>query len=83
MKPRVRAADENRRFAWLGRLGVPHIFDGEHEFVMEPAADGTTVFTQRETFRGALVPFLGRLLAQTKSGFEAMNVALKQRVEQR
>lgn len=83
MKPQVRVREENRRFTWLGHLGVPHIFDGEHEFVIEPTAAGTTVFTQRETFRGALVPFTGRLLAQTKTGFDAMNVALKQRVEAR
>jgi hypothetical protein len=83
MKPTVRAVDPNHRFAWLGRLGVPWIFDGEHEFLMEPASDGTTVFTQRETFRGALVPFVGGVLEKTAAGFEAMNVALKQRVEAR
>ena len=41
MKPTVRAADRSRRFAWLGRLGVPWVFDGAHEFLMEPGADGT------------------------------------------
>lgn len=81
MKPTVRAADRSRRFAWLGRLGVPWIFDGEHEFLMEPGAQGTTVFTQRETFRGALVPFVRGVLRKTEAGFEVMNVALKRRVE--
>jgi hypothetical protein len=81
MKPTVRAADRSRRFAWLGRLGVPWVFDGAHEFLMEPGADGSTVFTQRETFRGALVPFVRGVLRKTEAGFEMMNVALKQRVE--
>jgi hypothetical protein len=81
MKPTVRAVDPNRRFAWLGRLGVPWVFDGTHEFLMEPRSDGTTVFTQRETFRGALVPFVGGVLRKTEAGFGLMNVALKQRVE--
>jgi hypothetical protein len=83
MKPRVRAADRSRRFAWLGRLGVPWVFDGAHEFLLAPGADGTTVFTQRETFRGALVPFVGSVLRKTEAGFELMNTALKQRVEAR
>ena len=81
MKPTVRAADRGRRFAWLGHLGVPWIFDGEHEFLMAPSSNGTTVFTQRETFRGVLVPFVGSLLRKTEAGFGVMNVALKQRVE--
>jgi hypothetical protein len=80
MRPRVQSADRARRFAWLGRLGVPGVFDGAHEFLID-GRDGTTTFTQRETFRGALVPFTGRLLARTKLGFEAMNAALKDRAE--
>jgi len=81
MKPTVRAAEASRRFAWLGHLGVPGIFDGAHEFLIERGADGTTEFTQRETFRGALVPFAGSVLRKTAAGFELMNEALKRRVE--
>jgi hypothetical protein len=83
MKPTVRAVEPGRRLAWLGHLGVPGIFDGEHELAMEPAAPGEhgCRFAQRETFRGALVPFVGRLLERTRTGFEAMNHALKERVE--
>lgn len=81
MGPKVRAADTNRHFAWLGHLGVPRVFDGAHEFVIEPTATGGTAFTQRETFRGVLVPFVGRMLARTRDGFVAMNHALKQRAE--
>jgi hypothetical protein len=81
MKPTVRAAEASRRFAWLGHLGVPGIFDGAHEFLIDPGAEGTTVFTQRETFRGALVPFVGGVLKKTEAGFVLMNQALKDRVE--
>lgn len=81
MRPRVETADTGRRFGWLGHLGVPGIFDGAHEFVIDPQPDGSTAFTQRETFRGVLVPFVGRLLAQTEQGFAAMNAALKERAE--
>ena len=83
MKPKVRAVDRARRFAWLGRLGVPWVFDGAHEFLMLPGADGTTVFTQRETFRGVLVPFVPGVLTRTEAGFELMNGALARRVEAR
>jgi hypothetical protein len=84
MKPTVRVVEPGRRLTWLGHLGVPGIFDGEHELVVEPggpAGDQGSVFTQQETFRGALVPFVGRLLERTRTGFEAMNTALKKRVE--
>ena len=83
LRPRVQAVEPTRRFAWLGHLVVPGVFDGAHELGLQPGADGTTVFTQRETFRGALVPFTGRLLARTEEGFVAMNAALKDRVEGR
>jgi hypothetical protein len=84
MKPTVRVVQPGRRLRWLGHLGVPGIFDGEHEFVVEPAEppdERGALFTQRETFRGAMVPFVGRILERTRRGFEAMNRALKERVE--
>jgi hypothetical protein len=81
MHPEVQVVDERHRFAWLGRLGVPYVFDGAHEFLVEPGSDGHVRFVQRETFRGVLVPFLRRVLARTRRGFEAMNRALKDRAE--
>jgi hypothetical protein len=84
MKPTIRVLEPTRRLRWLGRLGVPGIFDGEHEFVVEPVGppdERGARFTQQETFRGALVPFVGRILGRTRLGFEAMNRALKERVE--
>jgi hypothetical protein len=82
LRPVVQTCEPQQRFAWLGRLGVRGIFDGEHEFVLEPRAGGCS-FVQRETFRGLLVPLVGRVLARTADGFDAMNQALRERAEGR
>ncbi|OVE85191.1 SRPBCC domain-containing protein [Natronolimnobius baerhuensis] len=85
-KPTVIAVDDKRRLAWAGRLIVPFVFDGYHEFHLEPLDDDgaaeRTRLLHRETFRGALVPLLfdrDRL----ERGFEAMNTAIKDRAEAR
>lgn len=82
-RPRVVAASPETGLRWLGHLVVPGLCDADHEILLIPAAGGTTMLVQRETFRGALVPFLGGMLAPTGAAFEAMNSALKQRVERR
>jgi len=81
-RPRVLAAREPQELRWLGRLGIPGLFDGEHSFTMEPTEGGGVVFTQGETFRGVLVPFFWRALEpQTRVMFGRMNHALRSRVE--
>lgn len=69
---------------WLGKLFVKGIFDGRHQFELEPSkhyANGTS-FIHKETFTGILVPFFKRTLNNnTKMRFEEMNVALKQYCE--
>ncbi len=79
-RPTVLAYEEGRLIRWRGRLLLPGIVDGEHEFRVEPQSDGTSRFTQRETFRGLLVPFLRGTLEDTDRGFAEMNEALRQRV---
>lgn len=79
--PTVQEVDEGRRIRWLGRFGLPGIFDGDHVLDIQPIGAGRARFTQREEFRGVLVPFMGRLLRSTDAGFRAMNEALKIRVE--
>ncbi|MEA2011410.1 MAG: SRPBCC domain-containing protein [Actinomycetota bacterium] len=82
ISPFVTASEKNRRFSWLGRLGIKGLFDGHHYFEIEPSTDGSTRFTQREEFSGILVPILWKMLdTKTRAGFEAMNAALKDRVE--
>jgi hypothetical protein len=67
---------------WKGNLLLPGIFDGEH-YCVAPSATESTEFIHGERFSGQLVPLLRRALdRETRSGFEAMNRALKQRVEQ-
>jgi hypothetical protein len=80
-KPVVTEVREGSVFEWLGNLIVPGIFDGRHRFELEPLADGTTSFTQSETFSGLIVPLFGSVLENTRRGFEAANAALKIRSE--
>lgn len=77
------------RFSWLGQLLGEWFFAGHHLFQFEPSGDmgenGETVackLVQREDFRGVaaglLLLFVG---SSTEKGFNAMNAALKARVE--
>lgn len=81
MKPTVTEAIPGEAFEWLGHLGIRGVFDGRHRFDLEPVSGGTRL-TQSEEFTGFLVPLLsGMLDTSTRPGFEAMNLALKERVE--
>ena len=81
-KPTVTVVEPTVAFEWLGRLGMPGIFDGRHRFDLAPSANGGTRLMQSEQFSGILVRFVRRSLdTQTIAGFEAMNAALKARVE--
>ncbi|QBX56082.1 SRPBCC domain-containing protein [Nocardioides seonyuensis] len=81
-RPRVVTVEPGRALRWLGRLGVPGVFDGLHELRLEPTAAGTR-FVHSETFRGLLVPLLGKTLAATADGFDAMNQALAEECARR
>ncbi|HLQ42528.1 MAG TPA: SRPBCC domain-containing protein [Thermoplasmata archaeon] len=80
-RPTVKAVVPNRELRWLGRLGLPRLFDGEHIFQIEPLGPNRVRFVQRERFRGLLVPLLARSLNRdVRRGFEEMNRALRERV---
>ncbi|APW98175.1 polyketide cyclase [Halobiforma lacisalsi AJ5] len=81
-RPTVIAVEPERRLAWRGRLIVPFVFDGDHEFHLEPIDDDRTRLLHRETFRGVLVPVLLDH-DRVERGFEAMNEAVKERAERR
>jgi hypothetical protein len=83
LRPVVQQVDPARELRWLGKLGVPHVFDGEHCFRLEPLAGGRTRFTQSEDFRGILVPFTSGVLTKTGEGFRLMNEALADEVLRR
>ena len=79
-RPTVTAAEPGRLLEWLGRVGAPGVFDGRHRFALEPLPDGTTRFTQSESFSGLLVPLLWRsIVGPTTAGFEQFNDAFADR----
>ncbi|MGA4848551.1 SRPBCC family protein [Streptomyces sp. G5(2025)] len=79
-QPTVTIAEPGRHLQWLGKVAVPGLFSGRHEFLLEPAGKGT-LLRQREEFTGVLVPLLGRTLERTETGFVQLNEALKERAE--
>ncbi|WP_149360335.1 SRPBCC domain-containing protein [Lolliginicoccus suaedae] len=80
-EPRITAAEPARELRWIGRFVAPGIVDGEHYFLLEELPGERTRFVQGENFRGALVPLAGGSL-DVRDSFDAMNRALKERVEQ-
>jgi hypothetical protein len=86
--PTVTDYVQDSTFAWLGKLGIGGLFDGEHRFTLRETAAGCEL-RHEERFSGAVV-WLGRmtgggwysnLIANTTAGFNAMNAALKERAE--
>lgn len=83
-RPRVLEAVRPERLSWRGRLVLPGLFDGEHHFFIEQLDSGGVRFHHGERFSGLLVPFMkASLESGVRPGFEAMNRALKERVESR
>ena len=81
-KPLCLKFNENKELRWLGHLGIPGIFDGEHIFELTKTGEGNTVLTQRENFKGVLVPLLWKQLnTKTRKGFEMMNEKIKELAE--
>ncbi len=81
-KPKMVNVETNREMCWLGKLWIPGLFNGEHCFTIEAFDEKGVRFVQHEKFTGLLVPFMAKSLDRdTKSGFEAMNLALKERAE--
>lgn len=82
IKPTVTEVEQERVFEWLGHLGVRGIFDGRHRFELEPLPSGGTRLVHSEEFGGVASGLLLRFIRDdTVAGFEAMNVAIKERVE--
>lgn len=83
MRPTVQAAEPPRELRWLGHLGIPGLFDGEHRFRIEAVGTDWVRVVQEERFTGLLAPLVLRFVERgTRQGFEAMNQALKARAEQ-
>jgi len=83
-RPKVTEFETGETFEWLGRFGLPGVFDGRHRFEVRPTPSGGTTVTHTEQFTGVLVRMMRSSLdSRTKAGFEAMNEALKARAEGR
>lgn len=81
-RPTVLAAEPERELRWIGYLGTPGIFDGEHRFRIEPIGPDRVRFVQEERFSGILAPLIIRFVRNaTLQGFAEMNQALKSRAE--
>src|SRR5262249_57484921 len=78
-KPAVLAATPDEELRWLGKLGFGGIVDGEHFFILDRNADGTTHLTHGERYSGALLtlakPFLNK--ERNQAGYEAFNHLLQ------
>ncbi len=73
---------KGREFRWKGHVLIPGLFDAEHYFIIEPYNENRVRFVQGEKFHGLLVPLFRGIIDKAKRGFEEMNQALKERVEQ-
>ncbi|MBR9923238.1 MAG: SRPBCC domain-containing protein [Bacteroidetes bacterium] len=81
-KPKVLVVEKEKEFRWLGNLFVKGLFDGEHFFQLEKMGENQTKLIHGENFRGILVGLIMRMIGkETLAGFEAMNEALRKRVE--
>ena len=80
-KPTILKFEENKEFRWKGKLGVKGIFDGEHYFKLFEIGNNQTKFIHGEEFSGVLIPLMGKVLKNTKVGFELMNESLKNECE--
>lgn len=76
------AVEPGRELRWLGRLVMPLLLDGDHSFLLSPLGPKRVRVVQQETFSGLCVPFVAPwLMPNMTRGFEAMNLALRQRAE--
>ena len=76
VKAKIVAADPGAELRWVANL--TGIMSGEHSFVLTPL-DGGTRLAQTEIYGGLLAATVS--VPRTETIFQAMNDALKQRVE--
>jgi len=80
-KPTVLLVHPERDLCWRGSVWIRGIFDGTHCIHLTAVANGTRL-EQTEFFSGLLVGRLtDNVIKETRRNFEAMNDAVKQRVE--
>ncbi|MEJ2507900.1 MAG: SRPBCC domain-containing protein, partial [Gammaproteobacteria bacterium] len=81
-RPMVLMVAAPSQLRWLGRLWLPGLLDIEHTFLIENGDGGPVRFVQRARIEGFVALCLRhRLESELLGSFEAMNHALKRRVE--
>ncbi|MBU0910310.1 MAG: SRPBCC domain-containing protein [Proteobacteria bacterium] len=74
---------ENRGMRWLGQTIRPGLLDGHHYFEIHELSPNKVRFVQYEEFSGfMLTPSWPVISPLSRRGFDSMNKALKERVEQ-
>jgi hypothetical protein len=80
-RPEVLSVVECKEVSWRGH--IPVVFNGQHKFTIERIGEEATRFTQRSTFSGLATKFFGAdFLEGMRRGFDAMEIAMSERVEQ-
>ena len=82
-RPTLLVMKPEQELRWLGSLLIPGLFSGEHYFLLQPEGAERSQLVHGENFSGLLVGLFARrgMLDATREGFNAMNLALKERVE--
>jgi hypothetical protein len=79
----VARVEPNKELCWKYHVISPFLFRGEHSFIIDQVESNKVRFIDREIFNGLLVPTQAKDIdTNSKQGFEAMDKALKVRVEQ-
>lgn len=78
-RPVITRLEHGRVLEWLGRAGIPGIFDGRHRFELTKHAGGA-LLVQSERFSGVSVPLLRNLRTGVAANFTNFNEALRERV---
>lgn len=79
-RPVVETHVPGASFSWRGRLAIPGLFDGHHQFQLVPTGSGTRLIHE-ESFSGLLLLIMD--VERFRPDFDAMNQALKARAEGR
>lgn len=85
IKPTLTVVRENEELRWVASQALPGLFDVDRSFEIRPEPDrGGVRFVQSERCSGALRPllFAGDYEARVYNGYDALNLALRARVEQ-
>ena len=75
--------EPNKELCWKYHVISPFLFSGEHSFIIDQIESEKVRLIDREIFNGLLVATQAKSIdTNSKQGFEAMDKALKGKVEQ-